>query len=163
MLFPAILIPAFDSSSLAFYMMYSVHNLNKQNDNIPPCHIPFPILSQSVVPRPVLTVASWPTYRFLRRQVTRLGIPICLRIFHSFFVIHTVHGFCVVNEDAFLKHFAFSMTQQILTIRSPVPLPLWNLVCQSGIYQFKYCWNLAWRILIIPFIDHSLVMTKDLV
>ena len=29
---------------------------------------PFPILSQSVVPCPVLTVASWPAYRFLRRQ-----------------------------------------------------------------------------------------------
>ena len=30
---------------------------------------PFPILNQSVVPCPVLTVASWPAYRFLRRQV----------------------------------------------------------------------------------------------
>ena len=55
---PAVLIPACDSSSLAFYMMYSAHKLNKQSDNIPPCHIHFPILNQSVVPCPVLTVAS---------------------------------------------------------------------------------------------------------
>ena len=31
---------------------------------------PFPIWNQSVVPCPVLTVASWPAYRFLKRQVT---------------------------------------------------------------------------------------------
>ena len=31
---------------------------------------------------PVLTVASWPAYRFLRRQVRWSGISICLRIFH---------------------------------------------------------------------------------
>ena len=34
-------------------------------------------------PCPVLTVASWPAYRFLRRQVRWSGIPISLRIFHS--------------------------------------------------------------------------------
>ena len=32
----------------------------------------------------VLTVASWSAYRFLRRQVMWFGIPISLRIFHSF-------------------------------------------------------------------------------
>ena len=46
-------------------------------------HIPFPIWNQSVVPCPVLTVASWPAYRFLRKQVRWSGIPISLRIFHS--------------------------------------------------------------------------------
>ena len=34
--FPAILIPAYDSSSPAFLMMYSVHKLNKQGDNSNP-------------------------------------------------------------------------------------------------------------------------------
>ena len=43
----------------------------------------FPIWNQSVVPYPVLTVASWPEYRFLRRQVRWSGIPISFRIFHS--------------------------------------------------------------------------------
>ena len=39
---------------------------------------------KSVVPCPVLTVASWPAYRFLRRQVRWSAIPISWRIFHSF-------------------------------------------------------------------------------
>ena len=53
-----ILIPACDSSSLAFHMMCSAYKLNKQDDNIQPRHTPFPILNQSLVPCPVLTVAS---------------------------------------------------------------------------------------------------------
>ena len=80
----AILILACDSSSPAFHMMYSPYKLNKQSINIQPCCIPFPILNQSIVSCPVLTVASWPTYRFLRRQVRLSAIPISLTIFHSF-------------------------------------------------------------------------------
>ena len=79
---PAILIPACAWPSLAFCIMYSAYKLNKQGDNVKPWHIPFPIWNQSV-PCPVLTVASWPAYRFLRRQVRWSGIPISLRIFHS--------------------------------------------------------------------------------
>ena len=80
---PAILIPACDSSSPASLMMYSAYKLNKQGDNIQPWHTPFPIWNQSVVPCSVLTVASWPAYRFLKRQVRWSGIPISVRIFHS--------------------------------------------------------------------------------
>ena len=36
-----------------------------------------------VVPWLILTVASWPEYRFLRKQLRWSGIPISLRIFHS--------------------------------------------------------------------------------
>ena len=79
----AILIPACASSSPAFPMMYSAYKLNKQGDDIEPLHTPFPIWDQSIVPWPLLTVASWPAYRFLRRQVRRSGIPISFRIFHS--------------------------------------------------------------------------------
>ena len=77
------LIPACASSSPAFLMMYSAYTLNKQGDNIQPWHTPFPIWNQSVVPCPVLTVDSWPAYRFLKRQVRWSGIPISWRIFHS--------------------------------------------------------------------------------
>ena len=77
-----ILIPVCNSSSLAFHMMYSSYKLNKQSDNIQPCPTPFPILNQSVVPYLVLTVASWPTYKFLGRQVRWSGIPISLRILY---------------------------------------------------------------------------------
>ena len=37
-----------------------------------------PIWNQSVVLCPVLTVASWPAYRFLKRQIWWSGIPISL-------------------------------------------------------------------------------------
>ena len=84
LIFPlAMLIPACVSSSPAFHMMDSAYKLNKQGDNIEPWDTPFPIWNQSVVPCPVLTVASWPAYRFLRRQVRWSGIPISWRLFHS--------------------------------------------------------------------------------
>ena len=75
-------------SSLCFIQPSVSHDalcikLNKQGDNIQPWHTPFPIWNQSVVPCPVLTVASWPAYRFLKRQVRWSGIPISFRIFHS--------------------------------------------------------------------------------
>ena len=66
-----------------FCMMYSAYKSNKQGDGIQPWCTPFPILKQSVVPLPVLTVAFCPTHRFLRRQVRWPGITISSRIFHS--------------------------------------------------------------------------------
>ena len=73
---PEILIPACASSSPAFHMVYSAYNLNKQGDNIQLWDTPFPIWNQSAVPCPVLTVASWLAYRFLKRQVKWSGITI---------------------------------------------------------------------------------------
>ena len=92
------MVPACDSSSLAFCMMYSAYKLNNQGDNIQPWLTPFPIWNQSFVPYPFLTVASCPVYRFLRRQV-RLSddTHISLRI-SQFAVIHTVKDFSVINE-----------------------------------------------------------------
>ena len=65
---PAILTPACASSSPAFQMMYSAHELNIQGDNIQPWPTPYPSWNKSIVPCSVLTVASWPAYTFLRRQ-----------------------------------------------------------------------------------------------
>ena len=51
------------------------------------------------------SVYSWPSYRFLKRQVRWSNIPISLRIF-QFAVIHIVKGFSIVNEgevDVFLE------------------------------------------------------------
>ena len=90
-------------------MMYSAYKLNKQGDNIQPWRTPFLIWNQSVVPCPVLTVTSWPAYRFLKRQGRWSGIPISFRIF-QFFVNHTVKGFGIVNKaeiDVFLELFYF--------------------------------------------------------
>ena len=58
MFLPPILIPACNSSSLAFLTMFSVYRLNKQGDSRQPCGICFSILNQSVVLYRVLTVAS---------------------------------------------------------------------------------------------------------
>ena len=76
--------------------------------------------NQSVVPCSVLTVAAWPAYRFLKRQVRWSGIPIffffpevfgllfyfifylgysqLFQDFPQFIVIHTVKGFGIVNK-----------------------------------------------------------------
>ena len=86
-------------------MMYSVHKLNNQDENMQPWCTSFPIWNQSVVPCPVLTVAFWPAYTFLRRQVRWSGIPISWRIFHSL-LWSTVKGFGIVNKaevDFFLE------------------------------------------------------------
>ena len=77
--------------------MYSAYKLNKQGDNIQPWCTPFLIWNKSIVPRPVLTVASWPAYRFLKRQVRWSGIPI-LKNFPQFVVIHTVKRIGVVHK-----------------------------------------------------------------
>ena len=74
----AILIPACASSNPAFHMMYSAYKLNKQGDNIQPWCTPCPVWNQSVFPCLVLTVAPWPAYRFLSRQVRWSGRPISL-------------------------------------------------------------------------------------
>ena len=105
---PAILSPACASSLLVFPIMYSAYKLNKQGDHIQPWCTPFPIWNQSVVPCPVLTVASWHAYRFVRKQVRWAGILTSLRIFHIyfFFVILTVKHFGIVNKaaiDVFLE------------------------------------------------------------
>ena len=102
----AILIPDGGSLSSAFCMIYFAYKLIKQGDiYIQPWRTHLPIWNQSVVPCPVLTVASWPAYRVLRRQVRCSGILISFRIF-QFIVIHTVKGFGIVNKaeiDVFLE------------------------------------------------------------
>ena len=108
-----ILIPACNSFSQAFLMMCSACRLNKQGDSRQPCCTPFSILNQSVVPYRVLTIASWPTYRFLRGQVRWSGILISLRDFHSSSWFTQSKVFSIVNEteiDVFLKfpHFLFN-------------------------------------------------------
>ena len=76
-----ILIPDCAQSSPAFCMMYSAYELNKQGDNVHHWCTNFPVWNQSVFPCPVLTITSWPAYRFLRRQVRWSGIPISLQIY----------------------------------------------------------------------------------
>ena len=76
-------------------MMYSAYKLNKQGDNIQPWCTPFLIWNQSIIPYPVLTVASWPAYRFLKGQVSWSGIPISWRIFHKNFLSRRMVDKCL--------------------------------------------------------------------
>ena len=94
---PAILIPACASSNSAFCMMYSAFKLNRQSENIEPWCAPFPVLNQSIVPCLVLTLASWPAYRFLRRGGKVVWYSHLFKNFPQYVVIHTVKGFSVVN------------------------------------------------------------------
>ena len=108
-------------------------------------YTPFLIWNQSVVPCPVLTVASWPAYRFLRRQVRWSGIPVSWRIFHIFAVIHTVKGFGVINKaeiDVFLE----------LSCFFDGPTDVGSLI--SGFYAFSKSslniWKFAVHVLLKP-------------
>ena len=93
----AIWTPACASSSPVFHMMYSAFKLKKQGDNIQPWHTPFTIWNHSVVSCLVLTVASCPAYRFIRRELRWSDIPISLRIF-QFVVIYKVKVFGGINK-----------------------------------------------------------------
>ena len=125
--------------------MYSAYMLNKGGDNIQPWQTLFPILNQSVVPCPVLTVASWPAYRLLRRQVRWSGILNTFKNFPQFAMIHQFKGFWVFNEakvDVFLEFRCFCYD----------PIDPGNLLCGSSTF-FKsslYIWKFSVHILLKP-------------
>ena len=147
--------------------MYSAYTLNKQGDNMQPWRTPFPIWNQSVVPCPVLTIPSWPAYRFLTRQV-RFCYAHLFQNFPQFVVIYTIKGFDVINKaevDVFLEFScffydptnvgnlisassAFSKSSSFLNTHH-YWLPFLNPAWTSGSSRFTYCWSLAWRILSI--------------
>ena len=119
--------------------MYSAYKLNKQGDNIQPWCTPFPIWNPSVVPCPVLTVASWPADRFLRRQVRWSGIPISCRIFQSWLWSTQSRLWC----SPWSRNRCFSGTlllfrwQRILAIWFLAPLPFLKPAWTSGSSQLK--------------------------
>ena len=144
---PAILIPDCASFSLVFCMVYSAYKLNEQGDNIQPWHTPFPIWNQSIIPCPVLTVASWPAYRFLRRQVRCSGIPTSWRIF-QFVLIYTAKGFCIGNKagDVFL----------VLSCFFYDPTDVGNLISVSSAFSKSslYIWKFMVHILLKPGLEN---------
>ena len=138
-------------------MMYSAYKLNKQGDNIQPWCTPFPICNHSVVPCPVLSVASWPAYRSLRRQVRWSGIPISFRIF-QFVVIHTVKGFVIVSKaeiDVFLEFSCFfdnpidgGHLNSGSSDFSKSSLNIWiftdHIMLKSGLENFEHYFTSVW-------------------
>ena len=117
----------------------------------------FPIWNQSVVPCPVLTLASWSACRFLRRQVRWSGVPISLWIF-QFVVIYTVKGFGIVNKaevDVFLELSCFfydptDVGNLISTSSafSKSSLDIWKFTIQVllklGLENFEYYFARMW-------------------
>ena len=69
------LIPACDSSSLAFLMIYSAYKLNKQSDNIQPWCTPFPILNQPTIPCLVPPPGIKPLALHWKHGVLTTGLP----------------------------------------------------------------------------------------
>ena len=60
--------PAWDSRR-TFHMMYSVYKLNKWGDNVQTWYTLSSIWNLSIVPCPILIVASYSAHKFLMRQV----------------------------------------------------------------------------------------------
>ena len=95
------------------------------------------------------SVASWPAYRFLKREIKWPGIPIS-KNFPQFIVIHTVKGFNVVDKtevDVFLE--------LPCVLHDPWMLAIWSLIllcnpaCTSESSWFTYWWSLVWGVLSI--------------
>ena len=137
-------------------MMYSAYKLNKQGDNIQTWHTPFPIWSQFIIPCPVITVAFWPIYRFLKRRWS--GIPISYRIFHSLLWATESKGFGIVNKaeiDVFLELSCFfdNQTDVVNLISgssafSKTSLNIWmftvHVLLKHGLENFEHYFTNVW-------------------
>ena len=128
----------------AWHFTWCTLHINKQGDNVQPWCTLFPIWNQSIVPYPVIAVASWPAYRFLKRQVRWSGIPISWKIF-QFVVIHTVKVFRVVSEaeaEVFLEFSCFFSD----------PVNVGNFISGSSPFSKSslYIWNFSVHILLKP-------------
>ena len=102
----------------------------------------------SVVPCPFLTVASWPAYRFLRRQVIWSDIPISWRIF-QFVVIYIVKGFGIINKakvDVFLELSCFFCD----------PADVGNLISGSSAFSESSLnfWKFTVHVLLMPCLEN---------
>ena len=131
----------------------TAYKLNKQGDNIQPWRTLFP-----VVLCPVLTVASWSAYRFLKRQVRWSGNPTSFRFFHSLFW-STVKGFGIVNKaeiDVFLELSCFSNDPTDLgnlisgsSALSKTSLNIWKFTVHTllkpGLKNFEHYFTSMWN------------------
>ena len=103
----------------------------------------------SIVPSPVLTVASWPAHRFLRRQVRWSGIPNSWKNFPQVVVIYTVKGFGIVNKaeiDVFLE----------LSCFFDDPMDVGNLVSGSSAFSKSSLniWKFTVHVLLKPGLEN---------
>ena len=106
----------FSSSSLSAIRVVSLHIWGKQGDSIQPWWTPFAIWKQSVVPCPVLTVASWPAYRFLKRQV-RYSMLLCFFNQPFWFIYNEMYKFYfrveLVLKNAYIRIITLSRKDSV--------------------------------------------------
>ena len=123
-------------------MMYSAYKLTKEGENMQPWCTPL---------EPVLTVASWPAYRFCQEAGQVVWYAHLFQNFPQFIVIHTVKNFGIVNKaeiGVFLELF-FDDPADVGNLISgssafsKTSLNIWKFMVQV------HGWNLAWRILSI--------------
>ena len=89
----------------------------------------FPNLNQSVVPCPVLTVASCPAYKFSQEADKVVCYSHLFKNIPQFVVIHTVKGFGIVNKadkDVFLELSCFFRDPVDIGNLIAGPLPFLN-------------------------------------
>ena len=173
---PAILPPAYVSSSPVFLMTYSAYKLNKQGQYTALTYSFFYLEA-------VCCSISSSNFCFLMCiQISQEAGQVAwysrlFQNFPQFVVIHAVKVFGIVNQaeiDVFFwNSLAFSMIQRMLAGWTLVPLPFLKPAWSSGIAWFTYCWSLAWRILritlleceisaIMRWFEHSLVLPLGL-
>ena len=127
--------------------MYSAYKLNKQDDNIQPWHILFPVLNKTVVPCPVPIIASWPSYRFLRKHFRWFGIPISLDFHSLLWSTQSKALFSIADEvevDVFLE----------LSCSLHESMNICNLISVSSAFS-KYSLYI-WKLLVHVLLKHSL-------
>ena len=96
---PAIFIPACNSPSLAFCMMYSAYKLNKQGYSVQSWCTPFPILNQCVVLCCSSSNCCFLSCIHVSQEADKTEWYFHLfRKFPQFVVIHIIKGFSIVNE-----------------------------------------------------------------
>ena len=124
-------------------------------------HTPFPIWNQSVVPCPVLTVASWPAYRFLRRQVRWFGISISWRIFQ--FVMKCFVTTNKAEVDVFLEPSCFFDDPVDVgnlisgsSAFSKTSLNIWKFTVHVVLENFEHYFTSMWDECNVQQFQHSL-------
>ena len=103
---PAVLIPACDSSSPAFCMIYSAYKINKQGNKYTALTSSLPIWNQPVVPCPVLTVASWNCIQVSQEAGKVVWYSHLFKSFPQFVVVHIVKG-CSMVYIVYIHHIFF--------------------------------------------------------